>query len=125
MNVRQLPEDDVLPTRIAADRVLGERVLSAMQRLAEHHDTPLQGFSWDKGHFSLVKDPFSGEESLMVRWIDESRGTLNLRPGGWVYGELDVCRPHPTKAGQWVEAIVAWGQVDKLKMEIRTLDQPL
>ncbi|HEX5393849.1 MAG TPA: hypothetical protein VFW68_11225 [Rhodocyclaceae bacterium] len=124
MNPPQLPVDEGLTALIASERELGERVLSAMLQLAERHEAPLPGIAWDKAQFSLVKDPFSGEESLMVRWANEDRGTLSLRPGGWVYGELDVCKPHPTKAGQWMEAVVAWGHAEKLKMEMRLLDAP-
>jgi hypothetical protein len=123
MNAPQLPGEG-LPALIASERERGERVLVAMLQLAESHEASLPGIAWDKAQFSRVKDPFSGEESLMARWANESRGTLSLRPGGWIYGELDVCKPHPTKSGQWMEAVVAWGHAEKLKMEMRLLDQP-
>lgn len=124
MNAPQLPVNESLSAQVISQQPIGERVLAAMLQLAEHHEAPLLGFSWASGQFSLVKDPFTGEESLTVRWAGDCRGTLSLRPGGWVYGELDVCKPHPTKAGQWMEAVVAWGHADKLKMEMRLLDQP-
>lgn len=124
MNAPQLPVDEALPALIASERSAGERVLAAMQELAQHYQVPLSGFGWEQAQFSLVKDPFSGEVSITARWAGDGRGTLSLRPGGWIYGELDVCKPHPTKTGQFIEAVVAWGHVDKLKMEMRLLETP-
>lgn len=124
MNAPQLPVDESLPALITSERERGEQVIAAMCALSERHQAPLSGFAWEQAQFALVKDPFTAEESLTVRWAGEGRGTLSLRPGGWVYGELDVGKAHPSKPGQWMEAVVAWGQVDKLKMEMRLLEMP-
>ncbi len=109
---------------IQSERALGEKVIGAMTGLADKHGVGLTGLGWDNASFSSAKDPFSGEESLIARWAGKVRGTLNLRPGGWIYGEVDVCQPHPTKPGLWMEAVVAWGHGDNIKMEMRLLDTP-
>jgi len=115
---------DDLSARISQERDAGEKVIAAMTTLADKHGIGLTGLGWDQANFSSAKDPFSGEESLVARWAGKVRGTLSLRPGGWIYGEVDVCQPHPTKPGMWMEAVVAWGHVDKIKMEMRLLDNP-
>ncbi|HEY3432856.1 MAG TPA: hypothetical protein VGK09_09940 [Rhodocyclaceae bacterium] len=115
---------DDLSERIASERASAERVITAITALADKHGVGLTGLGWDQANFSSAKDPFSGEESLVARWAGKVRGTLSLRPGGWLYGEVDVCQPHPTKPGLWMEAVVAWGHVDNVKMEMRLLDTP-
>lgn len=116
---------DDLAERISSERALGEKVIAAMTGLADKHGVGLTGLGWDKASFSSAKDPFSGEESLVARWAGKVRGTLSLRPGGFIYGEVDICQPHPTKPGLWMEAVVAWGSSDQIKMEMRLLDTPL
>lgn len=113
-----------LSERIQSEQALGEKVISAMAGLADRHGVGLTGLGWEQASFSSAKDPFSGEESLVARWAGKVRATLSLRPGGWIYGEVDVCQPHPTKPGMWMEAVVAWGHADNIKMEMRLLDAP-
>ncbi len=113
-----------LAARIRDERAMGEATLAALIGEAARQGVMFPVPDWEAAQFSLQRDPFSGEESLQVRWAGQPRGQLTLRPQGWVYGELDVCVPHPQKPGQWIEAITAWGQAPRLKVEARLLDVP-
>lgn len=70
--------------------------------------------------FSEQRDPFSGEVSLQGEWRNSQGmlcGSLSYRQNGSIYIEHDVLEPHPTDTRWIVEAITAWGFIDKLNIE--------
>jgi hypothetical protein len=114
-----------LQDRIVASRADGEAVLSGLHREAAKIGLELPTPAWDSGEFSLQRDPFSGEESLLARWNGEPRsGMIRLQADGRIYAEFDLLVPHPERAGWFVEAIVAWGTPAALKCEPRLLQMP-
>lgn len=73
---------------------------------------------WSEASFALQTDPYSGEQSLVGTWKDGARyGTITCFPDQRVFAEYQILAPHPTLAGQFIEAIHVWGTTDKLKSE--------
>jgi hypothetical protein len=116
---------EMLQARIDDQRPSGEAVLAALRAEAARLGLELPLPVWDEGKFSLQRDPFSGEESLVARWRDGPRGgRLDLRPDGGLYAEFDILARHPRRPGWFVEAVVAWGKASSLKCEPRLLPLP-
>ncbi len=81
--------------------------------------------AWDAGSFALQRDPCSGEDSLVASFVvDARRGSVCLRPDGSLYAEFDICEPHPSRPGLWIDAVVTWGRPPQLKSEARLLAMP-
>lgn len=115
---------ELLENRILSEKEIGEQALAALVSEAGRQGISVPQPEWQAAQFSLQRDPFSGEESLHARWAGRQRGLLTLRPEGWVYGELDVCAAHPSKPGQWIEAVTTWGKAPQLKAEARLIELP-
>ncbi len=114
-----------LEQRIVAGRAVGETVLAGLRREAAQIGLELPTPAWDSGQFSLQRDAYSGEESLIARWRGDPRnGMIDLRADGRVYAEFDLLAPHPKRPGWFVEAIIAWGEPAALKCEPRLLEMP-
>lgn len=114
-----------LEQRIVASRAAGEAVLAGLRSEAAQIGLALPTPAWDSGQFSLQRDAYSGEESLIARWRGELRnGMIDLRADGRVYAEFDLLAPHPKRPGWFVEAIIAWGEPTALKCEARLLEMP-
>lgn len=111
-----------------AYRGLGERVCERLQ-----HEIDKLGFpagdviakpGYEDAAFSIVVDPYSGEQDLTGYWYDAQRmkiGSLQFHAGGTFYAEYDVVKPHPGKPQWFVEGVSAWGKADDIKSEPRLL----
>jgi hypothetical protein len=86
-----------LEQRIVAGRAAAEVVLAGLRREAAQIGLELPTPAWDSGQFSLQRDAYSGEESLIARWRGDPRqGMIDMRADGRVYAEFDLLAPHQT-----------------------------
>lgn len=72
-------------------------------------------------------DPFDESQTWVGEWRNSGGhllGHVQIHEGGRCFAEFDVCEPHPTKAGWFVEAVSAWGARDAIKTELRLLEMP-
>lgn len=74
--------------------------------------------------YRLERDPASGTDSLLGEWRDrhgQKVGNLVFHADGSFFVEHDVVRTHPGDAGQFVEAVNAWGRGELILAEPRLL----
>lgn len=70
--------------------------------------------------FSVVKDPYSGEEAFNGVWKSErggKRGEMKFHGDGSFYAEYDILRERPGDSRWFVEGVIAWGRGDVIKTE--------
>jgi hypothetical protein len=114
-----------LAQRVRQCRPAGEAAVSALLAEAARAGIAMLRPAWDAASFALQRDPFSGEDSLVASFVvDARRGSVCLRPDGSLYAEFDICEPHPSRPGLWIEAVVTWGRPPQLKSEARLLAMP-
>lgn len=111
-----------------AYRRLGETVCARLNR-----EIDLLGFppgeavvrpSYTEAAFSVVIDPYTGEQDLTGHWYDAKRmkiGSIQFHAGGTFYAEYDVVKLHPRKPQWFVESINVWGTADSIKSEPKLL----
>ncbi|TAL51956.1 MAG: hypothetical protein EPN89_02535 [Methylovulum sp.] len=82
---------------------------------------------YEDAEFSLVKDPYTGDDNLTGNWYDKRKrriGSLQFNSDDTFYAEYDVVKTHPAKPKWFVEAINAWGKADNIKAEAKLLPMP-
>ena len=83
---------------------------------------------YDDATFTLIKDPYSGEQNLTCYWYDKSTnqriGRLQFNSDGSFYAEYDVVKTHPGKSKWFVEGVTAWGKAENIKAEAKLLPMP-
>lgn len=111
-----------------AYRRLGESVCERLQQEIDKLGLPsgdaVAGPCFEDAMFSIVVDPYSGEQDLTGYWYDAKRmkiGSLQFHAGGTFYAEYDVVKPHPVKPQWFVEGVSACGNGDDIKSEPRLL----
>lgn len=78
----------------------------------------------DTARFESVTDPSNGQSGYEGIWrnaLNERVGRIIFNSDASFYAEYDLCVPHPTKRGFFVEAITAWGRGNEIKAEARLL----
>lgn len=118
---------EAAPTALAAACAgLGLAVCTKIRQAAarlgvELGDNP----AWPPPRLQCRTDPYSGETSLIGHWQDGSRyGSVTLFADQRVLAEYQLLVPHPQLAGQFVEAIQVWGNLDQLKSDPVLLPLP-
>lgn len=113
----------------AQQRTLGERICAAMAQeidklgLAAEIAPP----RWEEARFRIQRDPALGETSLEGVWLNERGGKLGsvtIHSDDSFFAEYDIIRPHPGRAGWFIEAVSAWGRGETIKSEARLLALP-
>lgn len=82
---------------------------------------------WGQGRFTLSRDPFSGQDSLIGSWCNDSGmecGRILFHGDGSVYAEFDVLKPHPVLPGMQILAIEAWVKNGAIKTDLKLLADP-
>jgi hypothetical protein len=77
--------------------------------------------------YRLERDPSNSEFSLIGDWFNEKGmklGMLLFHADGSFFVEHDIVKPHPKKAGWFVEAVNAWGRGEDIRAEARLLPMP-
>lgn len=117
--------------QIKAKRALGTAICQRMAeniiRLGFPVQTAIAMPQYDHAQFNLVTDPYSQTRDLVGFWYDACQqriGQIKFHGDGSFFAEYDVVQPHPGKRSCFVEAINAWGNVDKIITEAKLLDMP-
>lgn len=79
---------------------------------------------FDQCALSAVNDDYDGEERITGCWLSaggEKIAHFIRYANGSMFAEKDVLKPHPTRSGQFVEAIEVWGYPGRLKHDVRLL----
>lgn len=73
------------------------------------------------------RDPFDQSKVLYLEWrADEQlQGSVRWSRQSGCFAEFDILVPLPKDPTLFVEAVTAWGTIDALKTELRTLSAPL
>lgn len=116
---------------IEAKRAFGKSICQRMTenivRLGFPLHTPIAMPQFDQAQFDLVTDPYSQSRDLVGFWYDTRQqriGQIKFHGDGSFFAEYDIVQPHPSKRLCFVEAINAWGNVDKISTEAKLLDMP-
>lgn len=78
-------------------------------------------------NFRTETDSVTGAVGWVGEWRNPRGGRIGqfiLRADGGLYAEYDILRPHPSRAGWFVEALEAWGRVERITTEPRLLPIP-
>ncbi len=106
-------------------RPVGEAVLDRLRAEAAQYGIDLPGLAWDSAQFDQQRDPASGQDAVLARWLCAGRKVvLTLRPDGHVYGECDLLIDHPTRPGFWMDLLAIWGLPPTLKCEPNLIARP-
>lgn len=115
-----------LTQRIEEQREFGEAICRAIGEsirklgFAEDVGTPV----FEQAEFRLVTDPYSRHDDLVGYWFDADRqrvGQIQFHGDGGFYAEYDVLKPHPVKAGYFIDTMNAWGREGQIKTEAQLL----
>jgi len=82
---------------------------------------------WNGARFSLSRDPYSGTDSLIGTWKNDSGmdcGKIIFHDGESGYAEFDIMRPHRQYPGMIILAIEAWLSAGEVKTDIQLMDDP-
>lgn len=108
-----------------AVRPLGELVLDRLRAQAAQYGVDLPDLHWEGARLAFQRDPASGQEALVARWVRGSRNVeITLRPDGHVYGECDLLVDHPLRPGYWMDVLAIWGQPPALRCEPNLIRKP-
>lgn len=117
--------------QIEANRPFGtaicQRMTENIVRLGFSVQTAIVLPQFDHAQFNLVTDPYSQSHDLVGFWYDARRqriGQIKFHGDGSFFAEYDIVQPHPSKKHCFVEAINAWGNVDKINTEAKLLNMP-
>jgi hypothetical protein len=109
-------------------RPRGETVCAKLNREIDRLGFPsgeaLARPSYADAEFSVVVDPYTGEQDLTGYWYNAKRmkiGSIQFHAGGTFFAEYDVVKPHPGKPQWFVEGVSAWGKADNIKSEPKLL----
>ena len=104
---------------VAARTELGQAVCTKLRQAAAQLGVDLgDSPAWPPPRLQCQTDPYSGETSLIGHWQDGSRyGSVTLFADQRVLAEYQLLVPHPKLAGQFVEAIQVWGNLNQLKSD--------
>lgn len=107
-------------------RPLGERVLDRLQALAAQYGVELPNLHWDGARFAFQRDPATGHDALIARWVRGARNIeITLRPDGHIYAECDLLVDHPSRPGYWMDTLALWGRRDaELRCEPSLIRKP-
>ncbi len=78
----------------------------------------------DRVVWEETRDPYSGVPVQVGRWPPDGagrRGEIRVNDDGSFFAEHDVLA---WEAGEFIEAVTAWGRGDRLCGEVRTLAAP-
>lgn len=104
---------------------LGERVLDRLRAQAAQYGVEFPGVHWEGARFEYQRDPASGLDALVARWIRGPRQVqITLRPDGHVYGECDLQVDHPSQSGYWMDVLAIWGLAPALRCEPTLIRKP-
>ncbi len=85
---------------------------------------PLPVFGKPPASVELRPDSLDHSFALCAGWRAADgtyQGVLVLNGNGKSFSEFDVLLPHPRKPGWFIEAVTAWGELGRLKAELRLL----
>jgi hypothetical protein len=122
----------MLQNQIDTKRTIGvticERLRAEIDKLGFTSEDAINCPYYHMASFVLTKDPYTGDFNLTGYWYNkrnkqriERIGRLQFNSDGSFYAEFDVVKPHPGKAGWFVEAVTAWGKDDSIKAEAKLL----
>jgi hypothetical protein len=105
---------------------LAQRLVEAMRGEAVKYVSAdkLPDIRLDAARFEAVTDPSNGQSGYEGVWRNgpnERVGRIIFNSDASFYAEYDLCVPHPTRRGWFVEAITAWGRGAEIKAEARLL----
>lgn len=106
---------------------LGEKVCQAILAKAKKLGVAGDESSvapWGKARFTLSKDPYSQENSLIGIWqnaLDMDCGKILFHGDGSAYAEFDILKPHPTLPGMQILAIEAWLKNGEVKTDLQLI----
>ncbi|MET0116836.1 MAG: hypothetical protein ABW090_05385 [Sedimenticola sp.] len=122
--------DEAVKSRYAEIRELAYTVVESLREEAAQQgiaDAGTRLAAPDEADYQLERDPLNGEHSLVGKWHDNNggqSGMLLFHSDGTFFVEHDIVMPHPRKSRFFVEAVVAWGKGDSIKVETKLLPMP-
>jgi hypothetical protein len=106
-------------------RPLGELVLDRLRAQAAQYGVDLPSVHWDGARFAYERDPSTGRDALVARWVKGPRNLqVTLRPDGHVHAEFDLLIDHPARPGYWMDVLTLWGQPPALRCEPSLIKKP-
>lgn len=106
-------------------RAVGEAVLERLRAGAASYGVELPDLVWESAQFDLQRDPASGEDAVLARWLSAGRNVqITLRPDGHAYGECDLLIDHPARPGFWMDTLAVWGLPPTLRCEPNLIAKP-
>jgi len=106
-------------------RSAGEAVLDRLRAEAAQYGVELPGLAWESAQFDLQRDPSSGQDAVLARWLCGGRNVqITLRPDGHIYGECDLLIDHPARPGFWMDTLAVWGLPPALRCEPSLIIKP-
>ncbi|MDA8059795.1 MAG: hypothetical protein ACYCXP_03185 [Leptospirillum sp.] len=82
---------------------------------------------WNGARFSLSRDPFSGTDSLVGIWKNDSGmdcGKIIFHDDQSGYAEFDIMKPHSQYPGMIILAIEAWLSAGEVKTDVQLMPDP-
>ena len=82
---------------------------------------------WSRARFSLSRDPYSGLDSLIGVWKNDSGmdcGKIIFHNDQSGYAEFDILKPHNQYPGMIILAIEAWLSAGEIKTDLQLLPDP-
>lgn len=82
---------------------------------------------WNGAHFTLSRDPYSGQNSLIGTWkngSDMDCGKIIFHNDKSAYAEFDILKPHTQFPGMIILAIEAWLSNGEVKIDLQLLPEP-